>query len=111
MIHFILKTHLKIHPIILARIGLLSHRHAICMHKPTSWGDSDEEVGEQKSNHHHTDSFLSTSTYAAGSGPRLYAELVINSSFECPQHLMGWNTYGKVTLMDDGTLMNVIRIM
>ncbi len=32
----------------------------------------------------------------------LYAELVKNRSFEFPQHLMGWNTYGKVSLMDDG---------
>ncbi|BDW78539.1 hypothetical protein BFINE_43340 [Bacteroides finegoldii DSM 17565] len=32
----------------------------------------------------------------------MYAELVKNRSFEFPQNLMGWKTYGKVTLMDDG---------
>lgn len=25
-----------------------------------------------------------------------------NRSFEFPQHLMGWKTYGKVSLMNDG---------
>ncbi|MCS2949799.1 carbohydrate binding domain-containing protein [Bacteroides sp. BFG-638] len=44
--------------------------------------------------------FLEDINYAADGG--LYAELVKNRSFEFPQHLMGWNTYGKVTLMDDG---------
>ncbi len=38
--------------------------------------------------------------YAADGG--LYAELVKNRSFEFPQHLMGWKTYGKVSLMNDG---------
>ena len=28
--------------------------------------------------------------------------MVKNRSFEFPQHLMGWKTYGKVTLQDDG---------
>ena len=50
--------------------------------------------------------FFEDINYAADGG--LYAELVKNRSFEFPQHLMGWNTYGKVTLMD---LLNVIRIM
>lgn len=44
--------------------------------------------------------FFEDINYAADGG--LYAELVKNRSFEFPQHLMGWNTYGKVTLMDDG---------
>ncbi len=44
--------------------------------------------------------FFEDINYAADGG--LYAELVKNRSFEFPQNLMGWNTYGKVTLMDDG---------
>ena len=44
--------------------------------------------------------FFEDINYAADGG--LYAELVKNRSFEFPQHLMGWNTYGKVTQMDDG---------
>ncbi|MDD3210436.1 alpha-L-arabinofuranosidase C-terminal domain-containing protein [Bacteroides graminisolvens] len=32
----------------------------------------------------------------------LYAELVKNRSFEFPQNLMGWKTFGHVTLKDDG---------
>ena len=38
--------------------------------------------------------------YAADGG--LYAELVKNRSFEFPQHFMGWKTFGKVSLKDDG---------
>ena len=44
--------------------------------------------------------FFEDINYAADGG--LYAELVKNRSFEFPQHLMGWKTYGKVTLQDDG---------
>ncbi len=44
--------------------------------------------------------FFEDINYAADGG--LYAELVKNRSFEFPQHLMGWNTYGKVTVKDDG---------
>ena len=44
--------------------------------------------------------FFEDINYAADGG--LYAELVKNRSFEFPQHLMGWDTYGKVALMDDG---------
>ncbi len=44
--------------------------------------------------------FFEDINYAADGG--LYAELIKNRSFEFPQHLMGWNTYGKVSLMDDG---------
>ena len=44
--------------------------------------------------------FFEDINYAADGG--LYAELVKNRSFEFPQNLMGWKTYGKVTLMDDG---------
>ena len=40
--------------------------------------------------------FFEDINYAADGG--LYAELVKNRSFEFPQHLMGWKTYGKVTL-------------
>ena len=35
-----------------------------------------------------------------GADGGLYAELVENRSFEFPQHLMGWNTYGKVQVND-----------
>ena len=44
--------------------------------------------------------FFEDINYAADGG--LYAELVKNRSFEFPQHLMGWKTYGKVSLMNDG---------
>lgn len=44
--------------------------------------------------------FFEDINYAADGG--LYAELVKNRSFEFPQSLMGWDTYGKVSLMDDG---------
>ena len=37
-----------------------------------------------------------------GADGGLYAELVKNRSFEFPQHLMGWDVFGKVTVMDDG---------
>ena len=44
--------------------------------------------------------FFEDINYAADGG--LYAELVKNRSFEFPQNLMGWNTYGNVVLMNDG---------
>ncbi|NLY25105.1 MAG: alpha-L-arabinofuranosidase [Bacteroidales bacterium] len=44
--------------------------------------------------------FFEDINYAADGG--LYAELIKNRSFEFPQNFMGWETYGKVTLMDDG---------
>lgn len=44
--------------------------------------------------------FFEDINYAADGG--LYAELVKNRSFEFPQHLMGWDSFGKVTVMDDG---------
>ena len=44
--------------------------------------------------------FFEDINYAADGG--LYAELVKNRSFEFPQHLMGWKTFGQVTLQDDG---------
>lgn len=37
-----------------------------------------------------------------GADGGLYAELVKNRSFEFPQNLMGWNTFGNVTLQNDG---------
>ena len=37
-----------------------------------------------------------------GADGGLYAELVKNRSFEFPQNLMGWDTFGNVTLQDDG---------
>ena len=37
-----------------------------------------------------------------GADGGLYAELVKNRSFEFPQRLMGWRTFGHVTLHDDG---------
>ena len=44
--------------------------------------------------------FFEDINYAADGG--LYAELVKNRSFEFPQHLMGWQTFGCVELKDDG---------
>lgn len=44
--------------------------------------------------------FFEDINFAADGG--LYAELVKNRSFEFPQHLMGWKSFGKVTLEDDG---------
>lgn len=44
--------------------------------------------------------FFEDINYGADGG--LYAELVKNRSFEFPQNLMGWKTFGNVTLQDDG---------
>lgn len=44
--------------------------------------------------------FFEDINYGADGG--LYAELVKNRSFEFPQNLMGWTTFGKVTLQNDG---------
>ena len=44
--------------------------------------------------------FFEDINYAADGG--LYGELVKNRSFEFPQALMGWQTFGNVTVKDDG---------
>ncbi|EJW93349.1 alpha-L-arabinofuranosidase A, partial [gut metagenome] len=44
--------------------------------------------------------FFEDINYAADGG--LYAELVKNRSFEFPQHLMGWDSFGKVSVREDG---------
>lgn len=44
--------------------------------------------------------FFEDINYAADGG--LYAEMIKNRSFEFPQNLMGWNTFGKVELRNDG---------
>ena len=44
--------------------------------------------------------FFEDINYAADGG--LYGELVKNRSFEFPQHLMGWQTFGCVDVKDDG---------
>ena len=44
--------------------------------------------------------FFEDINYGADGG--LYAELVKNRSFEFPQRLMGWESYGNVTVKDDG---------
>lgn len=44
--------------------------------------------------------FFEDINYGADGG--LYAELVKNRSFEFPQHLLGWTTFGHVTVKDDG---------
>lgn len=44
--------------------------------------------------------FFEDINYGADGG--LYAELVKNRSFEFPQNLMGWKTFGHVALKDDG---------
>jgi alpha-N-arabinofuranosidase len=51
--------------------------------QPTMWGLFFEDIN-----------------YAADGG--LYAELVKNRSFEFPQNFMGWRTFGKVELKNDG---------
>src|SRR5690554_6099341 len=37
-----------------------------------------------------------------GADGGLYAELVKNRSFEFPQSLMGWNTFGQVEVLNEG---------
>lgn len=44
--------------------------------------------------------FFEDINFAADGG--LYAELVKNRSFEFPQHLMGWKSFGNVALENDG---------
>lgn len=44
--------------------------------------------------------FFEDINYGADGG--LYAELVKNRSFEFPQHFMGWDIFGNVTLKEDG---------
>lgn len=44
--------------------------------------------------------FFEDINYAADGG--LYAEMVKNRSFEFPQALMGWESFGDVSIMDDG---------
>lgn len=44
--------------------------------------------------------FFEDINFAADGG--LYAEKIKNRSFEFPQNLMGWKTFGNVTLKDDG---------
>lgn len=44
--------------------------------------------------------FFEDINYAADGG--LYAEMVKNRSFEFPQSLLGWTTFGKVKVKDDG---------
>lgn len=44
--------------------------------------------------------FFEDINYAADGG--LYAEMIKNRSFEFPQNFLGWNTFGNVTLKDDG---------
>lgn len=44
--------------------------------------------------------FFEDINYAADGG--LYAEMIKNRSFEFPDRLMGWRSFGKVSVMDDG---------
>lgn len=44
--------------------------------------------------------FFEDINYGADGG--LYAELIKNRSFDFPQNFMGWKTFGKVTLKEDG---------
>lgn len=48
--------------------------------------------------------FFEDINYAADGG--LYAEKIKNRSFEFPQRLMGWKTFGNVTLRNDGPFAN-----
>lgn len=44
--------------------------------------------------------FFEDINYGADGG--LYAEMIKNRSFEFPQHLMGWNSFGLVDVRNDG---------
>lgn len=44
--------------------------------------------------------FFEDINYGADGG--LYAEMIKNRSFEFPQHLMGWNSFGDVKIHNDG---------
>jgi alpha-L-arabinofuranosidase len=44
--------------------------------------------------------FFEDINYGADGG--LYAEMIKNRSFEFPQHLMGWNSFGLVEVKNDG---------
>lgn len=44
--------------------------------------------------------FFEDINYGADGG--LYAELIKNRSFDFPQNLMGWNTFGNVKVLNDG---------
>lgn len=48
--------------------------------------------------------FIEDINFAADGG--LYAELVKNRSFDFPQSLMGWNTFGKVEIKNDQPLFD-----
>lgn len=48
--------------------------------------------------------FFEDINFAADGG--LYAELVKNRSFDFPQNLMGWNTFGKVEVRKDAPLFD-----
>ena len=48
--------------------------------------------------------FFEDINFAADGG--LYAELVKNRSFDFPQNLMGWNTFGKVEVRKDNPLFD-----
>lgn len=48
--------------------------------------------------------FFEDINYAADGG--LYAEKIKNRSFEFPQRLMGWKTFGNVALRNDGPFAN-----
>lgn len=48
--------------------------------------------------------FFEDINYGADGG--LYGELVKNRSFEFPQQLMGWNTFGNVEIKNDGPFKN-----
>lgn len=48
--------------------------------------------------------FFEDINYGADGG--LYAEMVKNRSFDFPQNLMGWKTFGQVTVKNDGPFEN-----
>lgn len=52
--------------------------------------------------------FFEDINYGADGG--LYAELVKNRSFDFPQPFLGWSTFGKVEIKNDGPL-KITRIM
>lgn len=56
--------------------------------------------------------FFEDINYAADGG--LYAEMIKNRSFDFPQALMGWDSFGNVSVMDDGPFdrnPNYVRLL
>lgn len=62
--------------------------------------DNRDEESRSRHSKDHVRRLFEDINYAADGG--LYGELVKNRSFEFPQSLMGWQTFGNVKLKNDG---------